>query len=141
MEDRDFQFACTSLGDRQRLIAASKLQRWDVVKWTVTVNVALAAAAIAAGGDYNLHLSLLAAIVAAVGWGLMLYYNLRLTRTRDEMFVTENYLANYLATNGVDYSAITGKAPKKVGFFYDCEELAIFTVIQWLSIILVWLLN
>ena len=35
------------LDDHRRLIAAGKSQRWDVVKWAVTINMALAAASIA----------------------------------------------------------------------------------------------
>jgi hypothetical protein len=47
MTQEDFKFASAMLDNRQGMIAAGKLQRWDVVKWTVTVNVALAAAGIA----------------------------------------------------------------------------------------------
>jgi hypothetical protein len=49
------------LDDHRRLIAAGKTQRWDVVKWAVTINMALAAASIAvkqqqvsAGGLFSL---------------------------------------------------------------------------------------
>jgi hypothetical protein len=45
--DQQFQILLGILDDRRRLIAALKLQRWGVVKWAVTVNVALTAAAFA----------------------------------------------------------------------------------------------
>jgi hypothetical protein len=39
MQDQDFQIASLLLQDQQRLIAAGKVQRWDVVKWTIAVNL------------------------------------------------------------------------------------------------------
>ena len=110
MTPTDFQFACVLLADRQRLIAAGKLQRWDVVKWTMTINVALAAAALGFKAKYaGYELSVLAAIVAAVGWVLMLYYNLRLKRSRDQSLITEPYLNE----NGINYSAIGDSFPRQ----------------------------
>ncbi len=44
-EDKIFQVIAAALDDCRRLIAAGKVQRWDVVKWGVTVNTALGAAA------------------------------------------------------------------------------------------------
>jgi hypothetical protein len=61
----------------------------------------------------------------------MLYYNLRLTKTRGQSFTIEKYLNE----NGVDYRAITAELPKEVGFFYDCQELIVFSLLQFLSII------
>jgi hypothetical protein len=46
-QDEEIRFALGVIDDNQRLIAAGKNQRWDVVKWAVTINVALAAASIA----------------------------------------------------------------------------------------------
>jgi hypothetical protein len=47
--DKEFQVIASALDDCRRLIAAGKMQRWDVVKWGVTVNTALAAAAAGRG--------------------------------------------------------------------------------------------
>ena len=44
--DKELQVIFSALDDCRRLIAASKVQRWDAVKWGVTVNVALAAVAV-----------------------------------------------------------------------------------------------
>jgi hypothetical protein len=134
MTQNDFAFACVLLADRQRLIAAGKLQRWDVVKWTATINVALAAAALGfkareTHAGYEFFVS--AAIVAAAGWGLMLYYNLRLKRSRDHSLITERYLDK----NGIDYSVISGGPPTVAGFCYDREELIVFSLFQLLSIV------
>jgi len=46
-QDEEIRFALGVIDDNQRLIAAGKNQRWHVVKWAVTINVALAAASIA----------------------------------------------------------------------------------------------
>ena len=35
------------IDDVRRLVAAGKTQRWDIVKWAVTINMALAAASVA----------------------------------------------------------------------------------------------
>ena len=72
------------------------------------------------------ELSVLAAIVAAVGWVLMLYYNLRLKRSRDQSLITERYLNE----NGITYSAIGGEPPSATGFCYDREELIIFSLLN-----------
>ena len=49
MQDQDFAIASLLLQDQQRLIAAGKVQRWDVVKWTTAVNLALATASVGIG--------------------------------------------------------------------------------------------
>jgi protein-S-isoprenylcysteine O-methyltransferase Ste14 len=44
-DEEELKVVYSALDDQRRLIAAGKVQRWDVVKWAVTVNVALATAA------------------------------------------------------------------------------------------------
>jgi hypothetical protein len=46
-EQEEIRFALGALDDYRRLIAAGKTQRWDVIKWAVTINMALTAASIA----------------------------------------------------------------------------------------------
>ena len=129
MNQHEFQVCCAILDDCRRLIAAGKVQRWDVVKWAVTVNLALATASIALtsvrGGI--LALSMFVAVVAAL---VVLYYNDRMTKTRNDSVGIEKYLMN----NDVNFKAITGKEPEEVGFWYDLEDLLIFAVILVLSI-------
>jgi hypothetical protein len=142
MEDRDFQFASAMFSERQRIIAAGKLQRWDVVKWTITVNIALAAGSIAFNNSASAahQFFWLAVIIAVIGWVLMMYYNRRLTKTRNESLKTERYLAD----NGIDYSAIAGGPPTEAKWHYDREELFVFSVILFLSVFptyAVWLLS
>jgi hypothetical protein len=47
MTPDDFKIACVNLEDCNRLVAAGKIQRWDVVKWAVTTNLALATVSVA----------------------------------------------------------------------------------------------
>jgi hypothetical protein len=142
MTPDDFHFACTMFDNRQRLIAAGKLQRWDVVKWTITINVALAAAAIAFKDEPRAgsRFFYCAVCIAIIGWVLMMSYNLRLTRTREQSLVTEEYLDN----NGIGYEAIAGEKPTRAKWWYDWQELLIFSGLLLISIVptfAVWLLE
>jgi hypothetical protein len=134
LSERQFQAASAVLDDQRRMIAAGKLQRWDVVKWAVTVNVALAAAAISfENSATGKQLVWLAVAVAVIGWILMLYYNLRLKRTRADALKTKENL-------GVNFED-TGSPPKSKDFFYDWQELLIFTIILAVSPAIVCLLS
>jgi hypothetical protein len=115
-EERQFQIHIGILDDGRRLIGALKLQRWDVVKWAVTVNIAPTAAAIAFRGvqDAPKQLLWLAAFVAAIGEVLMLYYNCRLTNSRKDLDKTKVHLAAF------DLSFVdSSKPPKFKGWLYD----------------------
>jgi hypothetical protein len=81
MDDREFSVVCSALDDCRRLIAAGKLQRWDVVKWSVTVNLALAAVSISHVGA-TIPLFILAAAVSLGGGLLAWHYNSRMTGAR-----------------------------------------------------------
>jgi len=74
--DREFQVITSALDDYRRLIAAGKVQRWEVVKWGVTVNLALATAAAAVQWEHNV-VSVLFWLAFAVSIGsqlLVLHY-------------------------------------------------------------------
>jgi hypothetical protein len=140
MNDPEFHAACAFLEDNRRMIAAGKLQRWDVVKWTVTVNIALATAAVALQDTRGAGMQLLAlaVIVAGIGLGLMLYYNLRLTRTRIDSLKPEGYLAEQ---HGVNFATFSKKPTRPIDWLYDREELAVFALILTMSVVpicLVW---
>ena len=84
MTNQEFQIACAILDDTRKLIAMSKSQRWDVIKWAVALNIALATASIAVkqtGHPAGWLLFALACLVAFVGLLLVLDYNCRMTRT------------------------------------------------------------
>jgi hypothetical protein len=50
-ENDEMRFALGVLDDHRRLIAAGKTHRWDIVKWAVTVNLALAGASVTLRAD------------------------------------------------------------------------------------------
>jgi hypothetical protein len=130
MTPEDFKIACLCLEDCNLLIAAGKIQRWDVVKWAVTTNLALATASIllrsAHAGGMFFFFSLL---VAAAGATLVYHYNRRMTGARDNATTIQNYLKD----NKVDLSAIeeqpsADRATRSTSE-YDLEELYIFNFI------------
>ena len=69
-DEEELKVVYSALDDQRRLIAAGKVQRWDVIKWAVTVNVALAtaAAAIEFKGAFSFIPFVLAVPVAFLSW-------------------------------------------------------------------------
>jgi hypothetical protein len=116
MNDQEFQIACGILDDNRRLIAAGKLQRWDAVKWAVTVNLALAATSVALRqhqetnqrGGIFLLLALLVVVIAMI---LVAVINRRLTKTRrDGIEVDDN-----LEKSGINFATIKKREdPQKI---------------------------
>jgi hypothetical protein len=131
------ELAFIYLQDCQRLIAAGKVQRWEVLKWAVTVNVALAAAAAATGarGTTLLGLFGFCVFVAAVSIYLLYHYNRRMTGARDAM----DKIMERLSTDFPDIEKFTGKdrypATQEKLARYDKEEMAIFPYIIGFSIL------
>jgi hypothetical protein len=76
-DEEELKVVYSALDDCRRIIAAGKVQRWDVVKWGVTVNVALATAVAAI--EFNAAFSsipfVIAVLVAIVSWQLVSHYN------------------------------------------------------------------
>jgi hypothetical protein len=125
--DKEFAAACLLLQDQQRLIAAGKLQRWDVVKWTVGANLALATASASIARGAGAIIFLFTVLVAAAGWGLVYHYNRRITGARRD----SDKVTAYLKEAGVDLSKILPvQLPEQVRVrtlpMRDAEELYIF---------------
>jgi hypothetical protein len=142
MQDRDFAIASLLLQDQQRLIAAGKVQRWDVVKWTVAFNLALATASVSIGtAGAGIIIVVFSVLVALGGWVLVRHYNRRVTGARRDA----DKIVAYFRDAGIDLSKIipvaqNGADPPEM---YDTEELYIFGSIIALSILpalLAWLL-
>jgi hypothetical protein len=78
------QLALIYLQDTQRIIAAGKVQRWEVLKWAVTVNLAFAAAGAATKiGAWPLFgLFSFCVLVAITSMFLLNHYNNRITGAR-----------------------------------------------------------
>jgi hypothetical protein len=81
-------------------------------------------------------LFLLSAVVAVIAGILVLHYNDRMKNARNDALAPEKYLAS----NEVDFLSITGQSPKRFSWLYDWQELVVFAVILFLSVIptLVW---
>jgi hypothetical protein len=139
--DKEFQVIVSALDDCRRLIAAGKVQRWEVVKWGVAVNVALAAAAAAPALGHNLSLFWLAVAVAIASLLLVGHYNKRISGARE----TATTLIDRLKWFGIDYDAIARAKRTKTnptishtaGEYYDWRELFIFSIILVVSPFLV----
>jgi hypothetical protein len=143
-QEENIRFALGVIDDNRRLIAAAKAYRWDIVKWTVTLNVALAGASIAlhqkdveASGLFFLF----AVGVAALAALLISEVNRRMTATRNDGVAPEQYLL----AHSIDVKGITGKEPiKEFGPAYDKEELRFYVAIVFASALpalIVWLLS
>jgi hypothetical protein len=144
--DKELQIIFSALDDQRRLIAAGKVQRWDVVKWGVTVNVALATAAAAIpfkgaldvcglAVPFSLIPFLLAVAVAFVSLVLVLYYNKGTSDARNDA----THLVNQMKDRDIDYARIVGKdlaSHYSKGFFYDWPELLLFAFILFGSVLL-----
>jgi hypothetical protein len=123
MTTEEFAVACATVEDGRRIIAAAKVQRWDVVKWTVGINVGLAAAAALFDRAPD-RIFLFSCIVAAIGLFLLIHYFVRLTNARNDALKTDRYLVD----NGIDLAAMMGKSLQTTDFniWYDRQELILF---------------
>jgi hypothetical protein len=133
-------FALAVLEDSRALIAALKIQRWEVLKWTVTVNATLAAAATALK-DKTLTFLILAGFIAIIGIVLIAYYNFRATKIRDRHRRTVCYLRRELFDVNRWIGINVGIAKTTT---YDWQELVIFGFAILLSIaplVLIYLAN
>jgi hypothetical protein len=134
-EDDEVRFALGVFDDHRRLIAAGKTHRWDIVKWAVTVNIALAGASVTLKHqDENatgLFFFLTLGVVALCGW-LLAEITRRMTAARNDTLAPEKYLSE----RGIDIAGITGRAPRreKYPWYYDEEELLIYGSILVASI-------
>jgi hypothetical protein len=136
-DEEELKVIYSALDDCRRLIAAGKVQRWDVVKWGVAVNVGLAtaAAAIPFEGAFSFVPFGLAVLVAVVSWLLVLHYNRRVTGARD----TATHLVDQIEKKGINYGSIVGTNVAfdySKGSEYDSQELNLFMAILFLSVLL-----
>jgi len=132
-KEDEIRFALGVLDDHRRLIAAGKTHRWDIVKWAVTVNIALAGASVALKQqDMNAKglFCLLAFVVVILSVSLMWEITRRMTATRNDSLEP----ATYLIKQKVDVVSVTGKQlPREYKWYYDIEELAIYVAILLVS--------
>jgi|SRR5689334_4135222 len=131
------ELAFIYLQDSQRLIAAGKVQRWEVLKWAVTVNLALATVAITTkiGGWPLFGLFLFCVFVAASSMFLLTHYNRRITGARNSL----DKIMNELEKEFPEIEEFAGKErypsePEKLRD-YDYEETTAFNFIIGFSVL------
>jgi hypothetical protein len=130
MTDQQLQLAFSALDTWRQVIAAGKTQRWDVVKWAVTVNLGLTTVS-AAIEKLGLIPFALACLVALASIFLVLHYNNRMVGARRAAQETVNWMKN----NGLDCDPILGSVDT-TSKYYDKQELIIFSLILSASAIL-----
>src|SRR5713101_2631611 len=81
MTDKDFQIACSALDDWRRVIAAGKIQRWEVLKWGVALNLALTTLSISIKVS-GWWLIVVTALIAFASRFLIFHYNDRVVGAR-----------------------------------------------------------
>ena len=120
------EYAASSLEDCRKVIAALKLQRWEVVKWTIATNFGLATAS-AFTGQFPVLALLIAVVVAFTGMGIMVHLFWRLTNTRNDT----RHIDLYLEAHGVpELRAIHRKFPEQeYNVSYEWQELVFFLVV------------
>jgi hypothetical protein len=127
----EFAVLASALDDNRRLIAAGKVQRWDVVKWGVTVNLALAAlsASLPTSLLRSFALFVLAGLASAAAAYLVQYYNRRMTEARKNAV----HLAEMLTKKGIQFDQLVGgpgfAKAYAAGEKYDYQEFIMFRVI------------
>ena len=122
-----------SLENERRLIAAGKLQRWDVVKWVLTANSALLAAAVALRDTpwpFHALFFFLTIVIAGVGHNLVAHYNTRMTGAREAGWFIETHMT---ARFGFDVRSVTHQPTAKPASDYDYKELYWFRWVITLS--------
>jgi uncharacterized membrane protein len=93
VEEKEVGLAVGILEDCRRYIAAHKIQRWEILKWGVSVNVALAvAAAVPALKGARLLLLVFGCAVSTVSCLLISYYNKRMAGMRRQAVGIVNWL-------------------------------------------------
>jgi hypothetical protein len=140
MTHEEFEIARLFVLENHSLIAAGRLQRWDVAKWGVTVNLALATASSSLRDSRGLF-CFFCLLVAVLGAGLIHYYNGRIGWAREGA----QRSLTYLKANAVDLKAITGSDQDvTVAVTYDFQALIVFGGILGFSIVpafLVWVMG
>ena len=134
IQSEEFQFACLYLQDQQRYIAAGKVQRWEVMKWAVSVNLALATASLATGAS-KWALFVFCLLVAVMSIYLLHHYNHRITEVRHD----SNDIMTRLSKAHPNIEKLTGtkRYPTEPDELekYDKEEMTLFTYVIGFSIV------
>lgn len=124
MDPQRFDVLKSTLEDCRKLIAAAKVQRWDVFKWAIALITALGAALVSQGKSLPSQVNWSPWLVAGAAITLIGYYNQRARGARREADNIEDTLG-YLTEEQRHFS------PRS--FWYDWVELLIFAIMLLVS--------
>jgi hypothetical protein len=132
IDQQRFQVIQARVEDDRRLIAAVKIQRWDVLKWAVALNVGLVTAWVALGKQPSLIFTGLGAVVASAAIVLIFHYNKRAAGARTDLDRALALLAPIIKHEEL----MNRETFMRKGFygklrllFHDGSELVIFTLV------------
>lgn len=119
--------------DSRNLIAALKVQRWEVTKWTVAINIGLAGASAVSQQAMGFFI-VFAMIVAVIGGWLLFRYNQRITNVRKRLTKTVEFIRAEIYDVNLEFLGDDGIGrPKDQS--WDWDELVGFMVAIILSLI------
>lgn len=134
----NFQVVDSWVNDARARVAAGKLQRWDIVKWAITVNLALATASVGLQKSPRLFF-IFAVLMAAIAGALVWHVTLRMTRARGRL----QALTNYVVWHIFDVQTLLVEPAREKGAFNgETRELWLYAVALTLSVVpslIVWL--
>jgi hypothetical protein len=149
MSPDEFKFASSCLDDHSRIIAAGTSQRWDVIKWTVVLNVALATASLAIVNSTIVPpvnesstpklILLFTVLVCVIASSLILHCTQRIVRARnDALRICRYFQDNNIDAakiTGLEVGALTGTSTVRYTWRHDISELFLFAAILLLSLV------
>ena len=125
----EFDAIHAALENERRSVAAGKLQRASTVKWVITVNVALAAAATALlnyddAPLISLAFAAIAVLISLIGYDLLHHYSDDgLSHARRAAWLLEEHLEHEY---GIDLRGIAQRSKQEPAKDYDRNELRPF---------------
>ena len=128
IDPQRFSIVQAQLEDGGRLIAALKVQRWEVLKWAVALNLGLITAWVALRAPPSLVFTGLASGVALGAFVLIPHYNKRATGARRDIEHTFSLIEPVIKYAELGREE-TRKRYEKVSFFHDDAELLVFTLV------------
>jgi hypothetical protein len=117
--------------DKRALIAAGKIQRWEVTKWAITLNVALATAVTSIRDFFALFL-LFSCFIAISATTLLVHYNKRITKARNVFSKINKFLTDSI----IDINKLVGTDQSRIkSDRYDSNEVDILFTLTWASVL------
>jgi hypothetical protein len=140
IDQQRFQVVHSEIETRHKIIAALKVQRWEVLKWAVALNVGLVTAWVAIGKPPTLIFTILATGVAVGAIILIWHYNERARGARGDLLGMFKLLDPVIRYDELR-APRTAERIKKKSYFHDGWELFLFTAILLTTVVLTYLVT